>query len=63
MEQLINSSYQFVRIHRSFTINLDHILKYFKGKSGYVKMEGGARYNVSVSRKRDFMEALEVYFG
>ena len=63
MEDLISHHFQFVRIHRSFTINLDHIAKYIKGKGGYVKMEDGSTYNVSVGRKPAFIKALHLYFG
>lgn len=63
MEDQIRTGSQFVRIHRSYTINLNHLQKYVKGKGGYVVMENGAMINVSAGKKQDFMDALKVYFG
>lgn len=63
MEEQLDDPIQFVRIHRSHTINLNHIQKYIKGKGGYVIMENGANINVSTGKKQAFLTALEVYFG
>ncbi len=63
VESLLRNRYQFVRVHRSFTVNLNRIQKYFKGKGGYVKMENGTSINVSVGKKQQFMDALKDYFG
>ena len=63
IEQLINAPLQFVRVHRSYTINLDYLSKYIKGKGGYVILEGGQSINVSAGRKPFFLESLEKYFG
>lgn len=63
MEKQIKTGSQFVRIHRSFTINLNHLEKYIKGKGGFVVMDNGATINVSSGKKQDFLEALRVYFG
>lgn len=63
MEQLLNAGNQFVRIHRSFTINLNLLQKYIKGKGGYVIMEDNSSIRVSVGKKQDFLNALEIYFG
>jgi two-component system LytT family response regulator len=61
MEELIRSE-AFVRIHRSYTINLNKLAKYIKGKGGYVVMDDGSHVNVSAGRKKEFMEALEFFF-
>jgi two-component system LytT family response regulator len=63
MEQQIRTGSQFVRIHRSYTINLNYLQKYVKGKGGYVVMENGATINISAGKKQQFLEALRVYFG
>lgn len=63
VESLLNNNLQFVRIHRSHTINLNHILKYFKGKGGYVMMENGSCINVSAGKKQQFLKTLELYFS
>ena len=54
---------QFVRVHRSFTINLNHIERYVRGKGGYVVMENGYTVSVSNSKKPHFMKLLQCYFG
>lgn len=63
METLLANERQFVRIHRSHTINLNHLQKYIKGKGGYVVMEDGANLNVSSGKKQDFLTAMAAYFG
>jgi two-component system, LytTR family, response regulator len=63
IEELLNNSLQFVRIHRSFTINLNRIMKYVQGKGGYVVMEDGSYRNVSNGKREEFFEAVRRYFG
>lgn len=63
MEDSLGEDGQFVRIHRSATINLNKIKQYVKGKSGYVIMENGQHINVSEGKKQFFMESLKLYFG
>lgn len=63
MEEQIRTGSQFVRIHRSYTINLNHLQKYVKGKGGFVVMENGSTINVSAGKKPDLLEALRTYFG
>ena len=63
MENQLYTGSQFVRIHRSYTINLNHLQKYVKGKGGYVIMENGSMVNVSSGKKQDFLDALKTYFG
>lgn len=63
MENLLNGGNQFIRVHRSYTINLNLLRKYIKGKGGYVVMEDGSNINVSTGKKQDFMNALQIYFG
>ena len=62
MEFVLKTDWQFVRVHRSYTINLHHLQKYVKGKGGYVVMENGNTINVSTGKKQHFMNALENYF-
>ncbi len=63
LESMIGNPLKFIRIHRSYTININRIQQYMRGKGGYVKMENGQEIDVSVSRKKDFMTALGNYFG
>ena len=63
LEKMLQADRQFIRIHRSFTINLNYLQKYIKGKGGIVEMEGGAHFNVSSGKKQDFLDALNQYFG
>ena len=63
VEKLINDRFQFVRIHRSHTINLNHLQKYFRGKGGYVMMEDGICINVSAGKKQQFLDTLQQYFS
>ncbi len=52
----------FVRVHRSYTINMLLLTRYVKGKGGYVIMEDGSTVNVSAGRKKAFMQAVEEMF-
>ncbi len=63
LEEMLHNPIQFVRIHRSYTINLNKILKYVRGKGGYVVMEDGSYRNVSNGKKESFFGALRRYFG
>lgn len=46
----------FCRIHRSSIINIDHVVKYNKGKGGFVTLSSGKQLDVSQSRKKEFLE-------
>jgi len=46
---------QFVRIHRSFAINLDHIAMYY---AGAVEMESGKSINIGDSYREDVRNRL-----
>lgn len=63
IETLISNNRQFIRVHRSFTINLNMLQKYVKGKGGHVVMENGATITVSAGKKSFFLNALDRYFG
>ncbi len=63
VELTLNCPNRFVRIHRSFTINLDKLEAYTKGKAAYVTMENKMSINVSASKRLDLLDALKNYFG
>jgi two-component system, LytTR family, response regulator len=45
----------FVRIHKSYLINLQHMVEYQKGEGGMVLMNNGQWLEVSRRRKEDFL--------
>lgn len=47
---------KFVRIHRSSLINTDFVVRYTKGKGGYVTMANNAELEVSSKKKAQFLE-------
>jgi two-component system LytT family response regulator len=51
--------YSFVRVHRSFLVNLNEIEKYIKGEGGYLIMTDGSTVDVSRSRKEILMQKLQ----
>ncbi|MEP1781461.1 LytTR family DNA-binding domain-containing protein [Reichenbachiella sp.] len=50
---------KFVRIHRSSLINTDYVVRYTKGKGGYVTMENDIELEVSPKKKSQFLEAFK----
>jgi len=48
----------FVRVHNSYLVNLNEVLRYIRGEGGYLIMSDGTSVNVSRSRK----EALLKHF-
>ncbi|MCB0570066.1 MAG: LytTR family transcriptional regulator [Phaeodactylibacter sp.] len=62
-EELLGAYPQFIRVHRSYTINLNHLERYVRGKGGHVVLEDGRTVSVSNGKKADFLKALELYFG
>ncbi|MEM7037151.1 MAG: LytTR family DNA-binding domain-containing protein [Bacteroidota bacterium] len=49
-DRILNSSDRFFRIHRSFIINVEEVVKYSKAES-YVELENGATVRISRDRK------------
>jgi two-component system LytT family response regulator len=50
--------YQFVRIHQSHLVNLEHIRKYIKTDGGSVIMENGDILPVSRAKKDTFLQKM-----
>ena len=48
----------FVRIHKSYLVNLRHLEKYTRGEGGSVKLTSGVSLNVGRAFKRSFLEAI-----
>lgn len=56
-EQLVSSG--FFRIHRKYLINLDHVTRYRKTKTGIVQMSNSKELELSQSRKKNFLEIFK----
>jgi two-component system LytT family response regulator len=50
--------HSFVRVHRSFLVNLNEIEKYIKGEGGYLIMSDGSTIDVSRSKKEVLLKKL-----
>lgn len=51
----ILKEYEFVRIHKSYLVNVDKIIKYKKGKGGSVVVSSGKEILVSASQKSNLL--------
>lgn len=49
----------FVRIHRSHVINPSYVVRYAKGKGGYVTMKNNQELEVSANKKQDLLNLFE----
>ena len=52
----ILTNYHFLRIHRSHMINLNEVVKYTKGKGGFITLSNHAELEVSSTKKKAFLE-------
>ena len=51
--------HRYVRIHRSYLINPDYVIRYSKGKGGYVTMKDEKQLEISPNKKQDFLDLFE----
>ena len=51
--------YSFLRVHRSYLVNLNEIEKYIKGEGGYLVMSDGNNVDVSKQRKEALLQKLQ----
>ncbi|MBO9203839.1 MULTISPECIES: LytR/AlgR family response regulator transcription factor [Niastella] len=51
IEEQLLEFYFFVRVHHSYMVNLNEVVKYIRGEGGYVVMNDGSTINVSRNRK------------
>lgn len=56
--ETILQSRGFIRIHHSYLVNIKHILKYIRGRGGYVILSNGAELEVSSRKKDNFLDSL-----
>ena len=56
-EELLND-YDFIRVHNSHLINLNHVKKYSRGEGGTVTMSDGTEVEVSRRKKDEFLKRL-----
>jgi len=50
--------FNFIRVHHSHVINLNHLVKYVKGEGGYVIMSDNSKVDVSRRKKEEFLDRL-----
>jgi two-component system, LytTR family, response regulator len=51
--------HRFLRIHRSYMINPAYVIRYSKGKGGYVTMKNNQELEVSSTKKKEFLDLFE----
>ena len=52
----------FVRVHKSFIVNLEHVKEYTRGEGGIVILTNGQDIEVSRRKKDTFMRRMKEYF-
>lgn len=55
----ILSAHRFLRIHRSYIINPEHVVRYSKGKGGSVIMKNNYELEISPTKKQEFLKLFE----
>ena len=50
--------YSFIRVHRSFMVNIDEVEKFVKADGGYVVMSDGQHIFISKNKKEELMQKL-----
>jgi two-component system LytT family response regulator len=58
-EQLQDFSF-FIRVHHSYLVNLNEVVKYVRGEGGYLILTDGSTVNVSRSRKDNLLKKLQL---
>ena len=57
IEEILDD-YHFIRVHRSYLVNLNEIDKYQKGEGGYLVMSDGSTVDVSRNKKEVLLKRL-----
>lgn len=53
--------HSFIRVHRSYLVNLNEIEKYIKGEGGYLVMSDGTTIDVARNKKETLLRKLLPY--
>lgn len=53
----------FVRVHKSFTINLNYIIQFDVKEEMFVQLKDGKKISVSRRKKKDFLEKTKSFLG
>lgn len=53
------AEYSFLRIHKSYLLNLRHIVRYVKSDGGYIEVRGGDKLSVSRSKRATINELFQ----
>jgi two-component system, LytTR family, response regulator len=56
IEEQLREFPAFVRVHHSYIVNLNEVVKYIRGEGGYLVMTDGSTVNVSRSRKEGLLK-------
>jgi len=51
--------HRFMRIHRSYVINPDYVIRYSKGKGGYLTLKNNQELEISPNKKKEFLDLFE----
>lgn len=51
--------HRFLRIHRSHVINPEFVIRYSKGKGGFVTMKNNQELEVSATKKKELLDSFE----
>ena len=50
----------FVRVHKSYYVNLNHVRRYIRGRGGYLVLKDGTQIPVSRSQRVELMRILKL---
>ena len=62
-ERLLHGRAEFVRVHRSHTVNLTCLERYVRGRNAYVVLDNGQEIPVAQARRSEFWQTLRDYFS
>ncbi len=59
-EELLQAHPNFVRVHKTHMVNLDHLAKFLKNDGGSIIMSDGSQVEVSRRKKQELMDRLKM---